>query len=51
LIDGSGARGQVEAVISELTERSLAALAAADVTHRARGVLEGLAADATQRAV
>ena len=51
LIDGSGARVQVEAVISELTERSLSALAMADVTDRARGVLEGLAADATQRAV
>ncbi len=51
LIDGSGARQQVEDVISQLTERSLAALAAADITDRARGVLAGLAADATQRAV
>ena len=51
LIDASGARNQVEAVIDELTERSLAALAAAEVTERARGVLAGLAAEATQRAV
>ena len=51
LIDSSGARMQVETVISELTERSLAALAAADITDRARGVLAGLAAEATQRAV
>ena len=51
LIDESGARMQVESVISELTDRSLSALAAADVTDRARGVLQGLAAEATQRAV
>ena len=51
LIDRSGAREQVETVISELTTRSLAALEAADVTERARGVLAGLAAEATQRAV
>ena len=51
LIDESGARAHVETVITQLTERSLAALAAADITDRARGVLTGLAADATQRAV
>jgi geranylgeranyl diphosphate synthase type I len=51
LIDESGARVQVEAVISELTERSLAALEAADVTDRARDVLAGLAAETTQRVV
>ncbi len=51
LIDASGARLQVEAVISELTDRSLAALDAADITERARQVLAGLAAEATQRAV
>ena len=51
LIDSSGARAQVEDVITALTERSLKALAAADITPRARAVLEGLAADATQRAV
>ena len=51
LIDDSGARIQVEAVISQLTERSLAALAASDITDTARGVLAGLAAQVTQRAV
>ena len=51
LIDASGARQQVEDVISQLTDRSLAALAASDVTDRARGVLAGLAAQVTQRAV
>ncbi len=51
LIDDSGARAQVEAVISQLTERSLAALDAAEVTDHARGVLAGLAAQVTQRAV
>ena len=42
---------QVEEVISELTYRSLNALAAADVTERARTVLEELASEATQRKV
>ena len=51
LIDSSGARMQVEEVISELTYRSLNALAAADVTDHARVVLEGLASEATQRKV
>ena len=51
LIDASGAREQVESVISELTSRSLDALAAADVTDHARVVLEGLAGEATQRTV
>src|SRR4051794_2425352 len=51
LIDTSGAREQVETVITELTSRSLEALAAADVTDEARLVLEGLAAEATQRTV
>lgn len=51
LIDSSGARGQVETVISELTGRSLAALGSADISEQARGVLASLAADATQRAV
>ena len=50
LIDSSGARAQVEQVISELTQRSLDALAAANVSDRARAVLEGLASEATQRA-
>ncbi len=51
LIDTSGARAQVETVITELTDRSLAALAAADISEPARTALEGLAAEATQRAV
>jgi geranylgeranyl diphosphate synthase type I len=51
LIDSSGARMQVEEVISELTYRSLNALAAADITDPARVVLEGLASEATQRRV
>ena len=49
LIDSSGARMQVEEVISELTYRSLNALAAADVTAHAREALAGLAGEATQR--
>ncbi len=51
LIDSSGARMQVEEVISELTYRSLNALAAADVNDHTRVVLEGLAGEATQRKV
>jgi geranylgeranyl diphosphate synthase type I len=51
LIDSSGARVQVEEVITELTNRSLNALAAAELNDQARGVLEILAADATQRRV
>ncbi len=51
LIDSSGAREQVERVISELTSRSLEALAAADITDEARVVLTGLASEATQRTV
>ncbi len=51
LIDASGARLQVEEVISHLTRHSLSALAAADITEHARGVLEGLAGEATQRKV
>ena len=51
LIEESGARQQVEGVITELTDRSLSALAAAEISDRARGVLEGLAGQVTQRAV
>ena len=51
LIDSSGARQQVEAVIGQLTERSLRALAAADVTAQGRAALSALAAEATQRTV
>ena len=42
------ALAQVEDVISQLTDRALAALDEA-TSGRARGVLVGLAADATQR--
>ncbi len=49
LVEQSGARGQVEQVIGQLTERALSALDAADVTDEARVVLRGLAAAATQR--
>ena len=51
LIDASGAREQVEDVITALTERALAALDAADIRDEARGVLRDLAAAATQRTV
>ena len=51
LIDGSGARAQVEQVIDELTERALTALDAAAIDDRARGVLRALATAATQRVV
>ena len=51
LIDASGARQQVEAVITELTELSLAALERAEITDGARTVLRGLAGEATQRTV
>ena len=51
LIDSSGARQQVESVITALTARSLEALAAADIDDGAREVLGGLAAEAPQRTV
>jgi geranylgeranyl diphosphate synthase type I len=51
LIDVSGAREQVEEVITALTDRALAALDAADVREEARVVLRDLAAAATQRTV
>jgi geranylgeranyl diphosphate synthase type I len=51
LIESSGARDQVEDVITQLTDRALAALDAADITDGARAVLRRLAADATQRTV
>jgi geranylgeranyl diphosphate synthase type I len=51
LIDGSGAHGQVEDVITALTERALTALDAADIRDEAREVLRELAAAATQRTV
>jgi geranylgeranyl diphosphate synthase type I len=51
LIDASGAREQVEQVITALTDRALAALEAADIRDEARSVLRDLAAAATQRTV
>ena len=51
LVEGSGAREQVEQVIAELTGRALAALEDADVTAESRRVLRGLAEAATQRSL
>jgi geranylgeranyl diphosphate synthase type I len=49
LIAGSGAREQVEAVITKLTDTSLAALDVSDVHEPARAVLHELADAATRR--
>ena len=51
VVDGSGARAQVEAVIAQLADRATAALDEATVDERARTVLHTLAAAATQRSV
>ena len=51
IIDDSGARAQVEAVIGQLADHAVEALRAADIDAHARGVLVELAAAATQRAV
>jgi geranylgeranyl diphosphate synthase type I len=51
IIDASGAHAQVEAVIDQLTEVSLAALERASVDDGAREVLRGLASAVTQRVV
>ncbi|NYE38507.1 geranylgeranyl diphosphate synthase type I [Nocardioides cavernae] len=51
IIEDSGARAQVEAVIGQLTERAVAALRVADVDDHARVVLTELAQAATQRSV
>jgi geranylgeranyl diphosphate synthase type I len=51
LIADSGARAQVEDVITRLTDRALTALDAASITEPARTVLRGLASAATQRSV
>ena len=51
LIDKSGAREQVEAVIAGLTEQALASLERAQITDAARIALGGLAAQVTQREV
>ncbi|WP_246004013.1 polyprenyl synthetase family protein [Nocardioides marmoriginsengisoli] len=51
LIDGSGARDEVEEMITRLTAQALEALASADIRDDARAVLRELAAAATQRTV
>jgi geranylgeranyl diphosphate synthase type I len=51
IIDDSGAHAQVEAVIAQLGDLALAALARADVDEAARDVLRGLAAAVTHRVV
>ncbi len=51
IIDESGARAQVEAVIGRLADHAVEALRAADVDERAVVVLTELAAAATQRTV
>ena len=51
IIVASGAHGQVEEVIAELTRLSLEALARATIDDTARNALRGLAAAATQRTV
>ncbi len=49
IIDRSGAHAQVEAVITQLAEKAVAALDEAGVDPHASGVLRGLATAATQR--
>lgn len=51
IIDDSGARAQVEAVIGQLADRAVEALRAADLDEHATVVLTELAAAATQRTV
>ena len=51
IIDDSGARAQVEAVIGQLSDHAVEALRAADIDAHARDVLIELAAAATQRTV
>jgi len=51
IIDGSGAREEVETKIAQLSEVAVDALEGADLDEQARGVLRGLAAAVTQRAV
>lgn len=51
IIEESGARAQVEAVIGSLADRAVDALGAAEVDDHARVVLTELAAAATQRTV
>ena len=51
IIVDSGAHGQVEAVIDELTSISLAALDRASISDQARAALRDLASAATQRSI
>jgi geranylgeranyl diphosphate synthase, type I len=51
IIEDSGARAQVEAVIGQLSDHAVEALRAADIDEHARDVLVELAAAATQRSV
>jgi geranylgeranyl diphosphate synthase type I len=51
IIIGSGAHGQVEAVIDELTSISLAALDKASISGEAKAALRDLASAATQRVI
>ena len=51
IIEASGAREQVETMIAGLSTVALAALDAADLDDHARGMLRGLAASVTQRAL
>ena len=51
IIDDSGARAQVEAVIGSLADHAVEALQAAEIDDEARVVLTELAAAATQRTV
>lgn len=51
LIESSGARTEVEELISRLTEQSLSALADAPIEESARTVLRDLARAATQRSI
>lgn len=51
LIEASGARERVEALIAELTDRAFAALAEAPIEEGAREMLRALAVAATQRSV
>lgn len=51
IITSSGAQARVEKMISALYDEAVAALEAAPIDDRARGVLRGLASAATQRAL
>ena len=51
IIDASGAHAQVEEAIAALSDRSLSALAQADIDDHARAVLRSLAAAVTDRTV